>query len=136
MNEQQTAYEQALAIDREKAQQRKLAEQKQKDAEKKAKEEAERVKNKKDRLEAMRKRVAENMKRETDQQEMDSVRIRISFPNGGKVERRFRRLDSLEVFFDFNFERKCIRKLVIFPLFSVFSSLCSSIRTVLMTSHC
>lgn len=97
MREQQTAYEQALAIDKQKAEKRKKEEEQRQEAERLAREEEERMKNKKARLAEKRREVQESMQPEPEAGEENLVRIRIAFPNGGKVERKFSQADSLEV---------------------------------------
>uniref|UniRef100_A0A183CHS3 UBX domain-containing protein n=1 Tax=Globodera pallida TaxID=36090 RepID=A0A183CHS3_GLOPA len=89
MREQQKAYDKALAIDKQKTEQRKMEERR-------TREEADRAESKRAFLRQKREEVGATMRREPDGTEGDLVRIRISFPSCAKLERNFRHSDSLE----------------------------------------
>jgi seryl-tRNA synthetase len=100
MRSQQNEYNRALAIDRQKAQERKQKEQQKLEEEKRAKEEMERMMAKINRIKQKKDEIAKNIAnhQEPEITENDLVRIRVSFPNGIKMEKRFWKADSLEVF--------------------------------------
>ena len=102
MREQQNQYEQALAIDRQKAQERKLQEQQRQEEAQRAREETERLQARSARLRAKREKIANRIGQDAPSPDEQGgiVRIRISFPDGTKVERRFRQEDSLTRLFD------------------------------------
>ena len=98
MRAQQQEYEQALAIDRQKAAERKQQAQKRREEEQRAQEEARRLKTRREQICAKKEEIAKLVKsNEPSVDEPNLVRLRICFPNGTKVEHRFRQQDSLEV---------------------------------------
>lgn len=98
MRAQQQEYEQALAIDRQKAAERKQQEQQRRAEEQRAQEEAQRLETQRERIRAKKEDIANVVNNnEPSATEPNLVRVRICFPNGTKTERRFRQQDSLEV---------------------------------------
>jgi ribosomal protein L9 len=99
MRAQQEEYNQALAIDREKAAEKKRQENVEQEERRKAKEQLERLEARSARLKQRRIEIAQKMTQDIEavQNEQELIRIRVSFPNGAKLERRFIIQESLEV---------------------------------------